>query len=416
MAVIAVLAAVFLLLLFIKMKTRRKKAAILIGYVVTLALLPCALLLLIASIQREIMLSLLAASYVSVIAFLVLWNTRESKKVYLLLCVPALCIAAGFLADRYSDAMHKIPVVRERRISLYEYTPFRKGNLLAALDEEPLLKIADNPPVLDGATALLPVYASFVQAVYQKSDDAIADVQSVFEKGPNAVSEKLVFCSGTEAAYDNLLEGRADLIFCTEPSDTQMEQFNEKDLKLKLVPIGKDAFVFFVNKKNMVDDITTANIRGIYSGKIKNWRGLGGKNQKIAAFQRQKNSGSQTMLEKIMGVPPVKPRMENVHGDMAGIISQVADYRNFSNAIGYSFLFYATEMVQNDQIKLLSIDGIYPSKETIQDNQYPFSGNFYAIYIDRDEKNENIESFIDWILSRQGQELIAKTGYVPVSN
>ena len=71
-------------------------------------------------------------------------------------------------------------------------------------------------------------------------------------------------------------------------------------------------------------------------------------------------------------------------------------------------------MVNNDQIKLLSVEDIYPSRETIRDNSYPFSDYFYAIYIDNDAKNENIESFIAWILSEQGQELIQKTGYVPV--
>ena len=61
-------------------------------------------------------------------------------------------------------------------------------------------------------------------------------------------------------------------------------------------------------------------------------------------------------------------------------------------------------------------NGIYPSKETIQDDSYPFSGSFYAIYTDAGAKNENIKPFIEWILSQQGQELIHKTGYVPIKN
>jgi len=71
-------------------------------------------------------------------------------------------------------------------------------------------------------------------------------------------------------------------------------------------------------------------------------------------------------------------------------------------------------MVKNEQIKLLSIEGIYPSRETIQNGSYPFSDNFYAIFIDNDNKNENIELFIEWMLSDQGQLLISKTGYIPI--
>jgi len=401
MVVVIVIIAVFVLLCFIKMGTK-KKIAVLAGYALTILFLLGAVLLQIISLQREIHMSLLITSYLSVILFFILWNIKDSKKVYLLLCIPVLCFWAWIITILHYEKINKIPTVSERDTFSYKYIPFKDDNLLAKLDEEADFKIIDNLPVPDGATALLPVYASFIQAVYSK------------ESYENTASFKYFSGSGTDKAYTNLLEGQADLIFCAEPSDFQMEQFNDKGIKLKLIPIGREAFVFFVNKENIVNDISVDDIRGIYTGKIKNWKELNGKNQRIIAFQRRKNSGSQTMLEKIMEVPIMKPRTENVHSDMLGIINQVADYRNFSNAIGYSFLFYATEMAYNDKIKLLSIDGIYPSKETIQNNTYPFSGSFYAIYVDSDEKNENIEPFISWILSEQGQTLISKTGYIPI--
>jgi phosphate transport system substrate-binding protein len=257
-------------------------------------------------------------------------------------------------------------------------------------------------PVLDGATAFLPVYASFAQAVYPET-------QYNLYKGP-------VLCNRTNEAYQNLLRGKVDIIFCFAPSDMQMERFQENDLKLKLVPIGREAFVFFVNKENPVHNLSEENIRGIYSGKIKNWRELNGVNQDIRAFQRPKDSGSQTMLEHIMeNIPLMEPRKENVPYRMGDMISQVAVYRNFPNAIGYSFLHFSTEMVKNGQIKLLSINEIYPSRETMQNNTYPFSTDFYAIYIDSEEINENIAVFIEWILSPQGQTLISKTGYTPIN-
>jgi len=70
-------------------------------------------------------------------------------------------------------------------------------------------------------------------------------------------------------------------------------------------------------------------------------------------------------------------------------------------------------MVNNQQIKLLAIDGIVPSTETIQNNSYPFSGFFYAITLGNE--TENTKLFIEWILSEQGQYLIEKTGYVSLS-
>ena len=395
---------ILILLLFTKMRTRRKKIAILIGYTLTISSLLVSFILLFASIHWEIQLTILFIFYISVISFLILWNINESKKVFFLLGVSALCIIAWITTNIYYKKISEIPTVTEKNPSLYWYTPFREDNLLKILNEEPSVKITDNLPIMDGATALLPVYASFMQTVYIS--------ESLTQKD----FDKFIFCSGTDKAFNNLLEGKVDIIFCAEPSNEQVELFNNKDKKLNLVPIGREAFVFFVNKENPINNITIEDINLIYSGKIRNWKKLNGKNQRIIAFQRTKNSGSQTMLEKIMGLPIEKPPKENVPGNMGGIISQVANYRNFSNAIGYSFLFFATEMVQNDQIKLVSINGIYPSKETISNNSYPFSGNFYAIYIVDNETNENIEPLIDWILSEQGQTLIIKTGYVSIKN
>jgi len=331
-----------------------------------------------------------------------MWNLVNSGKVYFVLLIPVMCIFSAAVLTGYQYLVSQIPVVRENDIPLYRYRPFSENNNLAKLDEESNLSLTYDLPVLDGATALFPLYASFAQAVYSMSE--------------YKETKDLVLNSRTNGAYENLLQGQADIIFCAQPSQEQMELFLEEGKTLKMTAIGREALVFFVNIRNPVNSLTTENIRGVYSGKIKNWLDLHGQNQIIRVFQRPPNSGSQTILEKIMdGVPIAPPRRENVMADMGGIINQVAVYRNFSNAIGYSFLYFSAEMVINDQIKLLSIDGVYPSRETIQDNSYPFTNNFYAIYTESNTQNRNIELFISWILSRQGQELIQKTGYAPIN-
>jgi phosphate transport system substrate-binding protein len=392
-------------LLFVTLKTKRRIVlAIYIGLAAGfLSLFAFLFLGLIFSVQSPILFPLLLAFYVSLIAFLILWNIIKTKTVYLILTVPGICIMAIIAVISYANYVYEIPTVSEENYE-YRYRPFAETSKLAKLDEEPNLTLTDNLPVLDGATALYPVYASFVQTVYPKD-----------YSNYNREINRLVLCSRTPKAYENLLEGKADIIFCAAPSDAQKKQFSDSGINIKLVPIGKEAFVFFVNKKNIVDNVTIVNIQGIYSGKITNWKELNWTNQKIRAFQRPENSGSQTMLEKIMdNIPIMEPRKEDVSEGMGGIINRVAVYKNFPDAIGYSFLFFTTEMVKNDRIKLLSVEGVYPSRETIQNGTYPFSNSFYAIYVDTDNKNENIELFIEWILSEQGQELIEKTGYVPL--
>ena len=282
--------------------------------------------------------------------------------------------------------------------------PFSNSSKLVSLNRKSSLQLKNDLPKLDGATALFPVYASFVQAVYPKSNYHI-------RYGANNV----LYCTQTPGAYGNLIKGDIDIIFCMEPSNDQIAQAAERGLEFNMTPIGKDAFVFFVNKNNPVNNITSEQIRGIYSGIITNWQEIGGEDEAIIPYQRPKNSGSQTLLESIMGeIPIMEPLSENIVNSMGGIIERVSVYRNYSNAIGYSFLFFTTEMVRGNEIKLLSIDGIIPSRETIVSDEYIFSNTFYAITAGNE--TENTKKFIEWILSEEGQYLIKQTGYIPIKN
>jgi len=114
----------------------------------------------------------------------------------------------------------------------------------------------------------------------------------------------------------------------------------ENGVTVNLTPIGKEAFVFFVNKHNPVSNLTIQQIKGIYSGRITNWKKLGGRNRNIRAYQRAKNSGSQTILESLLyDELIVEPIKESELTFMLDIINRTAAYRNYNNALGYSFFF-----------------------------------------------------------------------------
>jgi len=288
-------------------------------------------------------------------------------------------------------------------IALWQYIPFSQENKLATLPGNASIQISENLPRLDGATALYPVYASFVQAVYPSTE-------SYHQYNQPA---GIVKCSTTPQAFTNLINDDVDIIFTAPPSQAQVATATEKGKTFHSTPIGRDAFVFFVNKNNPVSNLTIEQIQGIYSGAITNWSEVGGNNIAIIAYQRPPDSGSQTALEFFMGnVPIMKPPIERSGSSMTGIFEQVLAYKNHSNAIGFSFLFFTTEMVRNNEIKLLSIEGVTPTKETIKSGHYPFSDSFYAITTGNE--SENMIKFIEWILSDEGQYLIEKTGYVPV--
>ena len=118
------------------------------------------------------------------------------------------------------------------------------------------------------------------------------------------------------------------------------------------------------------------------------------------------------------GLPLMEPEQEDRVSAMDGIIRQVADYRNYANALGFSFRFYATEMAADGDIRLLSINGVPPTKQTIRDGSYPLTAQFYAVTAAPigmpapESRDKQLGAFLDWILSEQGQEIIEKTGYV----
>ena len=340
------------------------------------------------------------------------WLPRRAKRWlgFGTLGVLALCLAwCGFGAWRDS-----IPTVDDDRADLLrEYEPFGEDTKAVWLEEPSALRLDPQEArnlTLNGATALYPVYSAFVQAVYPgpAGDDPIL-----------YSTQGIVRCDGTITAYERLLDGTTDIAFAAAPSQAQLDAAAAAGMEYHLTPIGREAFVFFVNSRNPVTELTVDEIQGIYTGEITNWREVGGEDQSIRPFQRAEDSGSQSALERLMdGLPLVEPELEDRVGTMGGIIQEVASYRNYRNAIGFSFRFYATEMVESGDIRLMALDGVEPTRETIRDESYPITETFYAVTAapvgepPLQERDSTVAAFLDWILSDQGQQLIEQTGYV----
>ena len=290
--------------------------------------------------------------------------------------------------------------VREGNVDLYSYVPFTKNTQAVLLDTISTLKLETDLPLLNGATALYPVYSAFAQAVYPK-------------KKYNLYMGE-VACNNTIRAYEKLVNKTTDIIFVASPSKRQLEEADKAGVSFRYTPIGKEAFVFFVNSQNPVSDLTIEQLQAIYSGEITNWKVLGGNDEIIRPFQRNENSGSQTAFVHFMQEKTImEPATENVHYIMEPIVTQTADYTNYGNAIGFSFRFYVKEMVKNEKIKILKINGVYPDLETIGNGAYPLSSSFFAITL-TDNNKLNVTKFLDWIVSEQGQYLVKKTEYCPI--
>ncbi|RSK31939.1 substrate-binding domain-containing protein [Bhargavaea beijingensis] len=371
----------------------------LIGIAIFVLFLSAPLVLMVLFAGGQAWLPVTVAAVLTVIVWFgfTIFGVKQKKFV---LGIPLALFAIGFLIA--SPSLYKLtkPVVQADGVELYEYAPFADGTKAVSLDGPASFKMEGDLPVIDGATALYPIYAAFAQAVYPEKDydPYMSEVMS----------------NRTGQAYESLISGEVDLIFAAGPSEAQLERAERAGKELELTPIGKEAFVFFVNRKNPVESLSQEEIRSIYSGKVTNWKEVGGRNQGIRAYQRPPDSGSQTALESFMGDTPIMEAPTEQTADlMSGIIEDVADYRNYGGAIGYTFRFYSQSMIGNDDVRLLAVDGVEPTADNIRSGDYPVVRELYAITAGTD--NPNVGPFIEWILSEEGQEIVEKTGYVGIS-
>lgn len=352
------------------------------------------------------LLAVLAGSWVGFVAGSRGRPLTARRGLWVLLTITlALVLAAGVQARAHvmNALLLSGEPSMEAEVPLWEYEPFAEGNRLVTPDTPPQLHLTQPLPRLDGATALYPVYGAIVQATYPAPGPDEEQWRFVETYAP---------CSTTPTAYDRLIGGEAEAIFVLQPSAGQRARAEAAGRTLEVTPIGREAFVFFVNTANPVEDLTLDQVRDIYSRRVINWRELGGSDEPIIAFQRPEDSGSQTaMLAMVMNDRPIaEPLREERIAGMGGIISEVAGYRDITGAIGYSFRWYATEMNSNPNVKMLSIDGVAPTVENIRSGAYPLVGDLNIVTAGTN--NPNVRALIDWTLGPQGQALIEKVGYV----
>lgn len=257
-------------------------------------------------------------------------------------------------------------------------------------------------PRVDGSTANMPMMAQ-IRADYL---------------GENLTdSENMVNVTTTDYAWRNLLEGKNDLLLVYEPSSETKKIIEESGVKLKITPIGVDALVFIENVDNPINNLKTTELQDIYEGKVTNWKEVGGDDKNIEAFQRPLNSGSQTLFLNLLmkGKTPMDAKTEYRPEGMDDLIEVVASFKNTANAIGYSVYYYAKKMYQNPNLKLISVDGVMPTDESIASGEYPFLNQYYLVIREDTPKDSEIMKLYNFILSDKGTEAIRKAGYIPIS-
>lgn len=270
-----------------------------------------------------------------------------------------------------------------------------------ALGECPRFSLEEYPHV-DGSTSMLPLSRALMMA----------------STGVSAQEAELrISHSKTTLSFYALVSGEADLLLVARPAQEAFDYAEDMGVELEMRPIGVDALVFLTSDKNPVDSLTQQQAVGIYTGAITNWKEVGGADAEIVAYQRNETSGSQVMMENVVmdGQLMTDAPVEYRPSEMGALVDEVASYRNSADAIGYSVYYYVTEMYLREGVKLLAIDGVAPSNETIASGEYPYTQYSYAV-IRKDEREDSpARQLFDFLTTPEGKALMAAQGYVPAA-
>lgn len=236
-----------------------------------------------------------------------------------------------------------------------------------------------------GSTALLPLLKPAQEAFQDKYKDVTVNVAG----------------GGSFTGMNQVAEGSVDI----GDSDVNLpDEYKDKGLVDHKVVV--EPFVFIVDKANKVDNLTKDQVIGILTGKITNWKEVGGDDQKITLIHRAKSSGSRATINDVV-LKGENFTDDAVIQDSNGAVR--AAIASTPGAIGYVDAPYA-----DDSVKVLKFDGVEYSAQNIIDGKYPIYG--YGHMYTKGEPTGAVKAFIEYILSDEFQNSqVEKLGFIPVS-
>jgi len=263
-------------------------------------------------------------------------------------------------------------------------------------------------PIIDGSTSTYP----FTEAVYGM----------LFSNGDCHPSKPKQH-SKSHATYQKLINGEVDMSFASVyPASDILKMAEEKGVELELIPIAYDAMIFFTNKNNSASNLTSEQISNIYvNNAYSNWNEIGGPDALLYPYCRNNDSGSHAQMEKhFLNGSQIheKIQTETTSEAMASILTDVisAETQNpVGYGLGYSIYYYYHNvdavLGTKPHLKLLSIDGVYPTDDTIADGTYPLSNNTYIAIRKDSPKGSLARKMAEFMLTEEGQLCVSQAGF-----
>jgi phosphate transport system substrate-binding protein len=216
---------------------------------------------------------------------------------------------------------------------------------------------------------------------------------------------------GSGTGISALINGTTDICNASRPMkpserDKLKQRFGTRGVEIK---VAQDGLSVYVNETNPVTELSLQQIREIYTGKITNWKSVGGPDAKIILYGRENNSGTYVYFrDNVLQGDDYSPAMQSLPGT-AAVVNAVAKDKY---GIGYGGAAYGKGIREVKVKKDGSSPAFGPSLENVKSGNYPVS-RFLYMYV-KNKPTGSMKQYIDWILSDEGQKVVTEVGYFPI--
>lgn len=321
----------------------------------------------------------------------------------------------------------------------------KKINLLLAIialiisacssEDTPRIDLGTTPenfPVIDGSDSTEPLrrillckllgygykWEEYPLNMPERPDAGPRSVRINFDCTPKQeehLDKECLLRNNTHRSFINLIDDKVELILTARSISRDEKAYaDEQNVSLIEKPIAKDALTFIVNHQNPVQNLSIQQIQDIYTGKITNWKEVGGEDAKLQPYVRNRNSGSQEKFEmmvmKDLDIINL-PEMYIGQSMMSPYFMIEAD----RNGLCFTPFYYYSVMVGNKWARAIGVNGAAMTRKNIMNGSYPYTSDIYAAVRSDIDRSSMAYSIFEFLTTEQGQAVVEESGYIPLS-
>jgi phosphate transport system substrate-binding protein len=268
--------------------------------------------------------------------------------------------------------------------------------------------------VIAALAVLFPSVAAQAAPVTIKGSDTMVILgqrwaEDYMHKNPNLQIQ--VTGGGSGTGISALINGTTDIC----QSSRAMKPAEKSKLRDRYastgveIPVAKDGLAVYVHATNPITEITLPQLKDIFTGKVTNWKELGGSDTRIIVYSRENSSGTYVFFKDVvLQGRDFSPRAQTMPGT-ASVVNAVSKE---TNGIGYGGAAYAKGIKILKVKKDAGTPGVAPDLGTVQSGTYPLARPLF-FYL-RNKPSGDIKTFVDYVLSDDGQKVISTVGYYPI--